>query len=104
MSFYPNEAEPVWSQYSTHSVVHTMEVYSRFSFDYPYPTAQSVNLKRGGMEYPMITNGYRPDPPGPAEEPESASRAGAGLFAASPVWADRGDHPRDGAHLLPDDR
>ena len=28
MSFYPNEAEPMWSQYSTHSVVHTMEVYS----------------------------------------------------------------------------
>jgi len=64
MSFYPNEAEPIWSQYSTHSVVHTMEVYSRFSFDYPYPTAQSVNTwERGGMEYPMITfNGYRPEP------------------------------------------
>ena len=25
MSFYPNEAEPVWSQYSTHSVVHTRQ-------------------------------------------------------------------------------
>jgi len=64
MSFYPNEAEPIWSHYSTHSVVHTMEVYSRFSFDYPYPTAQSVNAwKSGGMEYPMITfNGYRPTP------------------------------------------
>ncbi|MEM7221285.1 MAG: M1 family aminopeptidase [Pseudomonadota bacterium] len=64
MSFYPNEAEPIWSQYSTQSVVHTMDVYSRFSFPYPYPTAQSVNTwKRGGMEYPMITfNGYRPTP------------------------------------------
>jgi hypothetical protein len=64
MSFYPNEAEPIWSKYSTHSVVHTMAVYSRFSFAYPYPTAQSVNTwKSGGMEYPMITfNGYRPDP------------------------------------------
>ena len=64
MSFYPNEAEPIWSQYSTHAVVHTMEVYSRFSFPYPYPTAQSVNTwKSGGMEYPMITfNGYRPEP------------------------------------------
>ena len=62
MSFYPNEAEPIWSKYSTHSVVHTMDVYSRFSFPYPYPTAQSVNTwERGGMEYPMITfNGYRP--------------------------------------------
>ena len=63
-SFYPNEAEPLWSQYSTEAVVHTMEVYSRFSFPYPYPTAQSVNTwKSGGMEYPMITfNGYRPEP------------------------------------------
>ena len=37
-----------------------MEVYSRYSFDYPYPTAQSVNGPVGGMEYPMITfNGPR---------------------------------------------
>lgn len=64
MSFYPVEAEPIWSKYSTHAVVHTMEVYTRFSFAYPYPTAQSVNTwKSGGMEYPMITfNGYRPEP------------------------------------------
>ncbi|NNE58384.1 MAG: M1 family metallopeptidase [Hellea sp.] len=62
MSFYPNEAEPIWSKYSTHAVVHTMDVYNRFAFNYPYPTAQSVNSwERGGMEYPMITfNGYRP--------------------------------------------
>jgi len=62
MSFYPGEAEPIWSKYSTHAVAHTMEVYSRFSFPYPYPTSQSVNTwKRGGMEYPMMTfNGYRP--------------------------------------------
>ena len=64
MSFYPNEAEPIWSQYSTQAVVHTLDVYSRMSFPYPYPTAQSVNTwERGGMEYPMITfNGYRPEP------------------------------------------
>jgi hypothetical protein len=62
MSFYPNEAEPLWSRYSTQAVVHTMEVYSRYAFPYPYPTSQSVNTwARGGMEYPMITfNGYRP--------------------------------------------
>ena len=81
MSFYPNEAEPVWSKYSTQAIVHTMDVYSRFSFDYPYPTAQSVNTwEGGGMEYPMITfNGYRPDPPkGDEDDPESAeSRAEA---------------------------
>ncbi len=62
MSFYPPEAEPIWSQYSTQAVVHTMEVYNKFAFNYPYPVAQSVNSwERGGMEYPMITfNGYRP--------------------------------------------
>ena len=60
MSFYPKEGEPLWSKYSTASVIHTMKVYSRFSFDYPYPTAQSVNGPVGGMEYPMITfNGPR---------------------------------------------
>ncbi|MEM6574481.1 MAG: M1 family metallopeptidase [Pseudomonadota bacterium] len=62
MSFYPKEGEPLWSKYSTAAVVHTMKVYSRFSFDYPYPTAQSVNGPVGGMEYPMITfNGPRTD-------------------------------------------
>ncbi len=62
MSFFPKEADPVWSQYSTQAVVHTMDVYNKFAFNYPYPTAQSVNTwERGGMEYPMITfNGYRP--------------------------------------------
>ncbi|NRB72120.1 MAG: M1 family metallopeptidase, partial [Xanthomonadales bacterium] len=60
MSFYPKEGEPLWSSYSTASVIHTMEVYSRYSFDYPYPVAQSVNGPVGGMEYPMITfNGPR---------------------------------------------
>jgi hypothetical protein len=74
MSFYPQEAEPMWSQYSTHSVVHTMEVYSRFSFPYPYPVAQSVNTwKGGGMEYPMITfNGRRPEPFEPDENDPDA--------------------------------
>ncbi|MEZ5553348.1 MAG: M1 family metallopeptidase [Pseudomonadales bacterium] len=60
MSFFPKEGDPLWSRYSTQAVIHTMEVYSRFSFPYPYPTAQSVNGPVGGMEYPMITfNGPR---------------------------------------------
>jgi hypothetical protein len=62
MSFYPKEGGELWEKYSTESIVHTMEVYSRFSFDYPYPVAQSVNGPVGGMEYPMITfNGPRTD-------------------------------------------
>ena len=61
MSFYPKEGGSLWSDYSTEVVIHTLDVYSRFSFDYPYPTAQSVNVGFvGGMEYPMITfNGPR---------------------------------------------
>ena len=60
MSFYPKEGGDLWKKYSTESVIHTMEVYSRFSFDYPYPAAISVNGPVGGMEYPMITfNGPR---------------------------------------------
>ncbi|MFN3989468.1 MAG: M1 family metallopeptidase [Erythrobacter sp.] len=60
MSFWPKEGGELWRKYSTAAVVHTMKVYSRFSFDYPYPTAQSVNGPVGGMEYPMITfNGPR---------------------------------------------
>ncbi len=60
MSFFPKEGGELWKKYSTESIVHTMEVYSRFSFDYPYPVSQSVNGPVGGMEYPMITfNGPR---------------------------------------------
>jgi hypothetical protein len=65
MSFYPNEGEPLWSKYSTHSIVHTMDVYSKYTFDYPYPVAISVNGPIGGMEYPMICfNGPRPEKDG----------------------------------------
>ena len=65
MSYYPNEGEPLWSKYSTHSIIHTLEVYSRYTFDYPYPVAISVNGPIGGMEYPMICfNGPRPQKDG----------------------------------------
>ena len=60
MSFYPKEGGDLWKKYSTESVVHTLDVYNRFTFSYPYPTAQSVNGPVGGMEYPMISfNGPR---------------------------------------------
>ena len=65
MSFYPNEGEPLWSKYSTRAIVHTMDVYSRYTFEYPYPVAISVNGPIFGMEYPMICfNGPRPLPDG----------------------------------------
>lgn len=60
MSYYPKEGGDLWKKYSTESVIHAMEVYSRFTFDYPYPVSISVNGPVGGMEYPMITfNGPR---------------------------------------------
>ena len=65
MSYWPKEGEPLWSQYSTQAIVHTLEVYSRYTFDYPYPVAISVNGPVGGMEYPMICfNGPRPEKDG----------------------------------------
>ncbi|HEV7282474.1 MAG TPA: M1 family metallopeptidase [Pirellulaceae bacterium] len=65
MSYYPKEAEPLWSKYSTASIVHTIDVYSKFTFDYPYPVAISVNGPVYGMEYPMICfNGPRPEEDG----------------------------------------
>ncbi|WP_262695539.1 M1 family metallopeptidase [Kordiimonas aquimaris] len=62
MSLYPDEAMPLWDKYSTHAIAHTLDTYSRYSFEYPYPVAWSVNGPiGGGMEYPMITsNGPKP--------------------------------------------
>ena len=65
MSFYPVEAEPLWSRFSTHAVAHTIDSYSRHAYPYPYPVAISVNGPVGGMEYPMISfNGPRPEKDG----------------------------------------
>jgi hypothetical protein len=66
MSYYPKEGNPLWAQYSTASIIHTLNVYSRYSFTYPYPIAISVNGPiNGGMEYPMICfNGPRPEADG----------------------------------------
>jgi hypothetical protein len=61
MSFYPKEGNPLWEKYSTQAIIHTVEQYNKYSFDYPYPVAISVNGPIGGMEYPMISfNGPRP--------------------------------------------
>jgi len=61
MSYYPKEGNPLWEKYSTQAIVHTIEQYNKYSIDYPYPTAISVNGPVGGMEYPMISfNGPRP--------------------------------------------
>ena len=54
MSLYPKEGNPLWEEYSTRAVAHTLKVYSRYTFDYPYPVAYSVHAAAIGMEYPMI--------------------------------------------------
>ena len=55
MSFWPKEGGDLWRKYSTHAVIHTVETYSKITFDYPYPVIQSINAPISGMEYPMIT-------------------------------------------------
>ena len=54
MSYYPKEGNPLWEQYSTKVVAHTLKTFSKYTFDYPYPVAISVHAARIGMEYPMI--------------------------------------------------
>lgn len=65
MSYYPKEGNPLWEQYSTRVVAHTLKSYSKYTFDYPYSKAISVHSDRIGMEYPMICfNGGRPEADG----------------------------------------
>ena len=52
-SLYPKEGGKLWEEHSTRAVAKTLEVYSKHTFDYPYPHATSVNVQMG-MEYPMI--------------------------------------------------
>jgi len=69
MSYYPKEGNPLWEKYSTHAVAHTLRVYSKHTFDYPYPVAISVHTDQIGMEYPMICfNGGRPEADGTYSE------------------------------------
>lgn len=69
MSLYPKEANPLWGQYSTRVVAHTLERYSARTVAYPYPVAYSVHGTIGGMEYPMMSfNGARPEADGTYSE------------------------------------
>jgi hypothetical protein len=54
MSMYPKEGNPLWEKYSTKAVAHTLTSYSKYTINYPYPVAWSINADRIGMEYPMI--------------------------------------------------
>ena len=81
MSYYPKEANPLWGQYSTQAVIHTIDQYNKYAFDYPYPIAISVNGPVGGMEYPMISfNGQRPTKDKKTGEVTYSKRAKYGLI------------------------
>lgn len=69
MSVYPPEGNPLWEKYSTRVIAHTISVYSKHTFDFPYPVAWSVHTNQIGMEYPMVAfNGGRPEPDGTYSE------------------------------------
>lgn len=57
-SLYPKEGNPLWEEYSTKVVAHTLKEYSKYTFDYPYHKAISVHAKNQGMEYPQICWNY----------------------------------------------
>jgi len=52
-SLFPKEGGQLWEEHSTRAVANTLKVYSKHTFDYPYPQATSANVQMG-MEYPMI--------------------------------------------------
>lgn len=54
MSFYPREGNPLWEREASLAARNALEVYSRFTIDYPYPVANVIHAASIGMEYPMI--------------------------------------------------
>ena len=63
-SYYSKEANPLYGEHSTRAVAQTLKTYSRYTFDYPYHKAISVDGQMG-MEYPQICfNPGRPNPDG----------------------------------------
>lgn len=78
MSFYPKEGNPLWGQYSTRVVEHTLKSYGNRTIQYPYPVAISCHGPAGGgMEYPMISfNGGRPEADGTYSEQVKAGMIG----------------------------
>ncbi|CCH03358.1 putative aminopeptidase [Fibrella aestuarina BUZ 2] len=78
MSFYSKEGNPLWGQYSTRVVEHTLKSYGNRTIKYPYPVAISCHATAGGgMEYPMISfNGGRPEADGTYSEGVKAGMIG----------------------------
>ena len=63
-SYYSKEANPLYGDHSTRAVAQTLITYSKYTIDYPYHKAISVDGQMG-MEYPQICfNPGRPNPDG----------------------------------------
>ena len=63
-SLYSKEANPLYGTHSTRAVAQTLKTYSKYTFDYPYHKAISVDGQMG-MEYPQICfNPGRPEADG----------------------------------------
>ena len=63
-SYYSKEANPLYGDHSTRAVAQTLKTYSKYTFDYPYHKAISVDGQMG-MEYPQICfNPGRPEADG----------------------------------------
>jgi len=77
VSLYPKEGNPLWEDYSTKTVAHTLNSYSDHTFEYPYHKAISVHAKNQGMEYPMICWNYGR----PAEDGSYSDRVKFGMIS-----------------------
>ncbi|MDT7829622.1 M1 family metallopeptidase [Pricia sp. S334] len=77
VSLYPKEGNPLWEEYSTKTVAHTLNSYSDHTFEYPYHKAISVHAKNQGMEYPMICWNYGR----PAEDGSYSDRVKFGMIS-----------------------
>lgn len=63
-SLYSKEANPLYGEHSTRAVAQTLKTYSKYTFEYPYHKAISVDGQMG-MEYPQICfNPGRPNADG----------------------------------------
>ncbi len=87
MSFYPKEGNPLWERYSTRAIIHTMRVYGKYTFDYPYPVAISTHASFTGMEYPMISFNFgRPRPDGTYPEQTKYAMIGVIIHEVGHNW------------------
>lgn len=54
MTLYPKEGNPLWEVESIKAIKNTLNTYSKYTLDYPYPVAMAVHTAGIAMEYPMI--------------------------------------------------